>query len=79
MLGERKFDGNELEKEGNGSGLVSSQGGERKRLRKRKREEGKEGRETQAEKTSLGEGGLEREGKGREIGIELEALQLYGS
>lgn len=76
MLGERKFDGNELEKEGNGSGLVSSQGGERKRLRKR--EEGKEGRETQAEKTSLGEGGLEREGKGREISIELETLQLYG-
>ncbi len=66
------------EKEGKGSELVCSQGGERKRLRKR--EEGKEGREERPglKKTSQGEGGLEREGKGREIGIELEALQLYG-
>lgn len=64
------------EKGEKGSGLVCSQGGERKRLRKR--EEGKEGRKTWAEKNMAGGGVLEQEGKGREIGIELDDLQLYG-
>lgn len=46
------------EKEGKGSELVCRQGGERKRLRKKKREEGKEGRETLAEKNIAGGGGI---------------------
>lgn len=52
------------EKEGKGSELVCSQGGERKRLRKRKREEGKEGRETQTEK-NIARGGGDWSGKGK--------------